>query len=84
MKQVVSIPTQIGPIMQAARKTAGLSQSALAGRLGISQSRMSAIELDPASVSLAQLLAITAAVGLELVIQTRPGPQDPATATIEW
>jgi HTH-type transcriptional regulator/antitoxin HipB len=84
MKQILSIPTQAGPIMQAARKSAGLSQSTLAARLGISQSRMSAIELDPGSVSLSQLLAIMAAVDLELVVQAKPKTQDSACAAVEW
>ncbi len=87
MKQVLSMPAQAGPLLQSARKAAGLSQTALAQRLGISQSRMSAMELDPGSISLKQLLALVSEVGLELLVQTKPsrdekgraGPQRP-----EW
>ena len=76
MKQVLSVVSQAGPLLQSARKAAGLSQSALAQRIGISQSRMSAMELDPGSISLEQLLALVAALDLEVLVQTRPHPAD--------
>lgn len=76
MKQLLSVADQAGPVLQAARKSARLSQTALARRLGISQSRMSAMELDPGSISLAQLLALCSALKLELVVQTKGRPDD--------
>jgi HTH-type transcriptional regulator / antitoxin HipB len=85
MKQLLSVPDQAGPILQAARKSAGLSQAALAGRLGLSQSRMSAMELDPGSISLEQLLALFSALNLELLVQTKPGSRgDTSSAKPEW
>ena len=88
MKQILSVSDQAGPLLQAARKSAGLSQTALAHRLGLSQSRVSAMELDPGSISLAQLLAMCAALNLELLVQTRGSPDDghndPALAAPEW
>ena len=71
MKQILSVPSQAGLLIKAARKASGLSQTTLARRLGVSQSRMSAMELDPGSISLEQLLAICAALDLELLAQTR-------------
>ena len=71
MKQILSVADQMGTLLQAARKSAGLSQTALAQRLGISQSRLSAMELNPASISVAQLLPLCAALGLELHVQTK-------------
>lgn len=76
MKQILSITDQVGPLLQAARKSAQLSQTALASRLGISQSRVSAMELDPASISLEQLLAMCSALNLELVVQTKVSATD--------
>ena len=88
MKQILSVIDQAGPLLQAARKSAGLSQTVLARRLGISQSRMSAMELDPGSISLAQLLAMCSALGLELLVQTRERASDERSATAfiepEW
>jgi HTH-type transcriptional regulator/antitoxin HipB len=74
MQQILSIADQFAPILQAARKSAGLSQTELAQRLGLSQSRMSAMEFDPASIRLDQLLALCSSLHLELVVQTRPAP----------
>ena len=88
MKQILSITDQAGPLLQAARKSARLSQTALASRLGISQSRVSAMEFDPGSISLAQLLAMCSALNLELVVQTRGRPGDDCGKTArtepEW
>lgn len=74
MKQILSISNQLAPLLQAARKSAGLSQTELARRLDLSQSRMSAMELDPASIRLDQLLSICAILQFELVLQTKEAP----------
>src|SRR3954471_4939097 len=71
MRQVLALPSQLGPLLKAARKEAGLSQQKLAERVGISQSRMSHMELNPGSVSLEQLLQIFAVLQLEVVVGTR-------------
>ena len=75
MQQILSISDQLAPLLQAARKSAGLSQTELARRLDLSQSRMSAMELDPASIRLDQLLSICATLKLELVVQTKGAPE---------
>ena len=86
MHQILFISDQLAPLLQAARKSAGLSQTELARRLDLSQSRMSAMELDPASIRLDQLLAICAALQLELVMQTKgiPEPSKTSTTRQEW
>jgi HTH-type transcriptional regulator/antitoxin HipB len=85
MKQVLSIPQQIGPLLQARRKSARLSQTELAQRLGISQSRMSAMELDPGSINLDQLLALLSALNLEVLVQTKAGAHgQPDSSAQEW
>lgn len=72
MTQVLALPSQLSPLLKAARKRARLSQEELAGRVGISQSRMSHMELNPGSISLEQLLALFGALDLELVVGARP------------
>ncbi len=84
MKQILSVPDQMGPLLQSARKSARLSQTALAQRLGISQSRMSAMELAPASINLQQLLAVCAALGLELTVQTKATATLTGAPKVEW
>ena len=86
MQQILSLSNQLAPLLQAARKSAGLSQTELAKRLGLSQSRMSAMELDPASMRLDQLLSICATLQLELVVQTKGAPDQGQTSPTrqEW
>lgn len=86
MQQILSISDQLAPLLQAARKSAGLSQTELARRLDLSQSRMSAMELDPASMRLDQLLSICSSLQLELVVQTKDFPENkqPIPTGQEW
>ncbi len=90
MKQILSLSRQLGPLLQAARKSAGLSQTALAQRLGISQSRVSAMELDPGSISVEQLLALLAALNYEVLVQPKRGASigdnvgDAGATTPDW
>lgn len=88
MKQILSLSRQLGPLLQSARKSAGLSQTALAQRLGISQSRISAMELDPGSISVEQLLALLAALNHEVLVQPKQGAavvsDDAGAATPDW
>ena len=85
MKQILSLSKQLGPILQSARKSAGLSQTELAQRLGISQSRVSAMELDPGSINVDQLLALLAALDHEVLVQPKNGTlEHPGAATPDW
>ncbi len=70
---VLVTPSQLGSVLQAARKARGLTQSALAGRIGVSQSRVSQLEQNPDNLNVEQLLAWCSALGLELAIGTHDG-----------
>ena len=62
-----------------------MSQTTLASRLGISQSRLSAMELDPGSINLEQLLALLSALNLEISVQSRNSPSETAgSSRPEW
>ncbi|AMN46791.1 XRE family transcriptional regulator [Steroidobacter denitrificans] len=74
---------QLGSMLQAARKAQGLTQSALASRIGLSQSRVSHLELNAHELSVEQLLAWCAALGLELAVGTR-AKAAVSTATTDW
>ncbi|MDO4231270.1 MAG: helix-turn-helix transcriptional regulator [Lautropia sp.] len=77
--------TQLGAVLQAARKSRRMSQSALASRLGLSQSRVSHLELHPQELSLEQLLAWCAALDLELCVASRePASTPAASAPLDW
>jgi len=84
MKQILSVADQAGQLLQAARKSARLSQTTLARRLGVSQSRMSAMELDPGSMNVEQLLAAFAALNLELLVQQKKSPREIGGGALEW
>lgn len=82
MTQVLSTPSQLGQILRSARRAKKLTQGQAATRLGLSQSRLSALELEPKAISAEQLLALVSLYGLEVIIQSkRPAP---ASEETEW
>ena len=85
MLQIITSPAQIGLLLQSARKLRGLSQAELATRLGVSQSRLSKIEQDPATMSVEQLLRLCAQLRLEFSIAEKAHTVGSSgAATSEW
>ncbi|BDB29079.1 hypothetical protein Tamer19_27820 [Cupriavidus sp. TA19] len=85
MKLVVSSPSQLGNLLRTARRAKKLTQGQAAPRLGLSQSRLSAMELDPKAITAEQLLALVSLYGLELVIQSKPSTTHAAESSeSEW
>lgn len=82
MKQTLLNAAQLGQILRTARRTHDLSQEQAASRVGLSQSRLSAMELEPRSITADQLFALLALYGLELTVQTRDA--DAASQQTEW
>ena len=78
---VIRAPSQLAQLLIALRRQRGLSQAALAQKAGgISQARLSALELKPGRFTLERLLLILAALDLELVVRARRRSTEPA----EW
>ena len=73
---------QLGPLMRAFRKQAGLSQAQLAERLGITRQAITALEWEPEAATFERLMRVWAELGLEFSLQ--PRPQDAASTTMEW
>lgn len=71
MTDLARTPKQIGSIIQRARKTRGWTQSALAELAGLRQGTISIVESGSNTVKLNTLLAILAALDLELLIDPR-------------
>ena len=71
---------QLGRVLQSARKAKGFTQAAVGARMGLSQKRVSAIELEPGSLTAAQLLKLCSVLGLELTI----GAKAPLSGKVEW
>jgi HTH-type transcriptional regulator/antitoxin HipB len=71
MRQLITTPLQLGEVLRGRRKARGMSQAELAAKLTISQSRLSTLESDPATLTLDRLLAVAGLLGLELVIEDK-------------
>lgn len=82
MRQALTHAPQLGQILCARRRAAGLSQSALAAKLSISQNRLSEIEAAPGGLTVERRLELCALLGLEVAIQDRSA--DPASSQAEW
>lgn len=71
--QTITTAPQLGTLLQSARKSRKLTQALLGARLGLSQKRVSELELAPGTLSVDQLLAICAQLGLQLSVQPSAG-----------
>ena len=93
MDYLISIVDQFSPQLRSMRKSRKLSQKDLALRLGVSQSRIAAIERNPATVSAGQLLTLLNILEVGLVLRdqrksvhlTSPDPANKNNdAKVEW
>ncbi len=84
--QRILTPSQLGLLLQSARKHRKLSQQELARRLGLSQNRLSELERNAGVLSVDQLLAICGQLGLQLTVQRRAEPTsvDAVTPSTDW
>lgn len=83
--QPIATATQLGTLLQGVRKSRKLTQAQLAARLGLSQRRISELELAPGTLSVDQLLAICAQLGLQLSVQQRGDSQSvPRAPATDW
>jgi HTH-type transcriptional regulator/antitoxin HipB len=77
--------SQLGVVLQGTRKSLKLTQAQLGQRLGLSQRRVSDLEREPGTLSVDQLMALCAQLGLQLMVQPRERAlQPPAAQTAEW
>ena len=82
--QPIATASQLGAILQGARKSRKLTQAQLGQRLGLSQTRMSDLELAPGTLSVDQLLAICNQLGLQLSVQSRNDGRRPPAPSTDW
>lgn len=69
MDYPITLPSQLALQLRSLRKVRGFNQAGLAARLGVTQSRIAAIERNPAVVSAGQLLDLLKILGVELVLR---------------
>jgi len=85
MQQTITTPYQMGQVLAAGRRRAGLTQAEAAARLGVSQSRISTLETDAAALTLNQLLTLFGVYELQLQVLDKGSsvPTSPPSA-LEW
>ncbi len=81
MRQLITTPGQVGEILRGRRTARRIAQQELAAKLGISQSRLSTLEADPAGLTLDRLLLLAKLLGLEVVVQDK---SDAPSRKAEW
>ena len=80
-EQVIRAPAQLGTLLRGVRQQQGMSQQELALKAGgMSQARLSQLELQPGRLTVERLLLILAALDLELVVRARQISSEPT----EW
>lgn len=82
--QPIVTAAQLGTLLQGARKSRKLTQAQLGSRLGLSQARLSELELAAGTLSVDQLLAICAQLGLQLSVQVRDDTSPAPAAAADW
>jgi HTH-type transcriptional regulator/antitoxin HipB len=78
----VTTATQIGQTLAGRRKHLSLSQTSVAAKLGISQNRLSELESQPETMTVAQLLGLLQILGLQLVVDEKPA--NASNPKVEW
>ena len=81
-QHVIRTPNQLGPILRALRKQAGLTQADVAGQLGVTRQAVSELENRPESATFERLMKLCAVLGVEIVLQARGAPH--AAGAVEW
>lgn len=84
MRQVLTNPAQVAEILRGRRKARRIPQQELAAKLGISQSRLSALEAGTSALTLDRLLALANVLGLQLVLQDKADKPPKPGSTAEW
>jgi HTH-type transcriptional regulator/antitoxin HipB len=75
MHYPIITPDQLPAMLRSLRQRAGLTQTQLAERLGISQQSYARLEARPAAASVERLSKVLRALDAELVIHTRDDKQ---------
>lgn len=74
----LSFPAQLSQHLRSLRKAQGWTQAQLAARLGVAQSRISAVEKDATSLTSEQLFRWLATLNARLVLRT----DTPSSSTV--
>ncbi len=76
MDYIIQTPTQIGIHLRSRRQALGLTQAMVASQIGLSQKRLSVLELHPDRLTVKQLLSLASVLKLEVVLREKQPPTD--------
>ena len=79
---VIRAPQQLGPLLRALRRQAGLTQADVAGQRGVTRQAVSELENRPGSATFERLMKLCAVLGVEIALHPRGGLR-PAKS-VEW
>lgn len=74
---------QLGPLLRALRRQAGLTQADVAGQLGVTRQAVSELENRPESATFERLMKLCAVLDVEIALQPRATTSRPDQA-LEW
>jgi HTH-type transcriptional regulator / antitoxin HipB len=80
---LIAAAEQFGEVLRSRRKLVHVSQKTMAAKLGISQSRLSALETDSSGLTVERLLALANILGLEVVLREK-AVSSASASRIEW
>jgi HTH-type transcriptional regulator/antitoxin HipB len=70
-EQRLTTEKQLGELLRQRRKARGLSQQQVAGKLGVTQARLSELESGRAHITLDRLIALAQLLDLEVLLRDR-------------
>ena len=76
-------PEQLASVLRGQRQALGLTQKQAAALVGLLPKTISALELNPERSSVHSLFKLLSALGLELLLQPKAGPESSAPRP-EW
>jgi HTH-type transcriptional regulator / antitoxin HipB len=83
MNYPILTTAQLSSHLSSLRKARNLTQTQLATRVGLSQSRIGKIERDPGHVSVGTLLKILAVLGVRVMLLTSPKGASATTKSVD-
>lgn len=84
MRATITNPAQVAEILRGRRKARRIPQRELAGKLGVSQSRLSEIEAGNSALTVERLIALANVLGLQLVLQDKATNPSKPDSDADW
>jgi HTH-type transcriptional regulator/antitoxin HipB len=84
VRSIITNPGQVAEILRGRRKARRIPQQQLADKLGLSQSRLSALEAGTSALTVERLITLANVLGLQLVLQDKADKPDKPVSRADW